>query len=87
MRHDVIKSTEGSPVIYSQTLSKSKAFLVSVTRKKDLYESQTREQILENLVCVVVIISSELHDMKKDPTTCESTYIELIFCITISVLG
>ena len=33
----------------------------------------------ENLVCIVLIIGSELDVMKKSLTTRESTYIELIF--------
>ena len=40
----------------------------------------------ENLVCIVLIIGSELDIMKKSLTARESTYIKLIFHKKISVL-
>ena len=50
-----------------------------VELKTVLYEGQTRGQIKENLAYIVLIIGSELDIMKKSFTTCESTYIEIIF--------
>ena len=50
-----------------------------VELKTALYEGQTGEQIFGNLVCIVLIIGSELDVTKYSLTTHESKYIELIF--------
>ena len=45
-----------------------------------LYKGLTRAKILENLVCIVLIISSELNVMEKSLTAHESVFIELFVC-------
>ena len=54
--------------------------------KRHFIRARPEGRFYENLVCIVLIIGSELDIMKKSLTTRESTYIELIFHKKISVL-
>ena len=55
-------------------------------RRRHSVRAMTEGRLCENMVCIVLIIGSEL-DMKKIRTACESTYIKLIFSKKIIVLG
>ena len=48
-------------------------------RKRHFIRARPEGIFYENLVCIVLIIGSELDIMKRSLTTRESTYIELVF--------
>ena len=54
-------------------------------RKRHFIRARPQGRLYENLVCIVLLIGSELNIMKKYLIARERTYIELIFRKDISV--
>ena len=55
--------------------------------KQHFLRTRPEDRFYETIVCIVMIIGSELDIVKKSHTTRESTYIEQIFRKDIGVSG